>query len=172
MKRYNLILIILMVLLAFVFLAMAQDSTQVKSQVQVKYRNQAKMVNKSQIQHGYHFVDENGDGYNDNAPDDDGDGIPNGLDPDYTGPKMRKGHGSRGFVDLNGDGINDNALDSDGDGIPNGQDPDYVRPMDGTGAQRAFGKGVRGNRGTGMDHRTGVCDGTGPKGNTNAGARR
>lgn len=57
--------------------------------------------------HGNRFVDNNGDGYNDNAPDHDGDGIPNGVDPDYTGPKNRKG--SKGFVDADGDGINDNA---------------------------------------------------------------
>lgn len=56
-------------------------------------------------QHGKNFIDNNGDGYNDNAPDHDGDGIPNGLDPDYTGPKLQKNK----FVDLNGDGINDNA---------------------------------------------------------------
>jgi len=30
------------------------------------------------------FIDEDGDGFNDLAPDDDGDGIPNGLDPDYV----------------------------------------------------------------------------------------
>ena len=29
------------------------------------------------------FIDLDGDGINDNAPDDDGDGIPNGQDPDY-----------------------------------------------------------------------------------------
>ncbi len=32
------------------------------------------------------FVDENGDGFNDLAPDADGDGIPNGMDPDYVKP--------------------------------------------------------------------------------------
>jgi len=32
------------------------------------------------------FVDENGDGINDLAPDADGDGIPNGLDTDYAPP--------------------------------------------------------------------------------------
>lgn len=32
------------------------------------------------------FVDENNDGFNDLAPDADGDGIPNGLDPDYSPP--------------------------------------------------------------------------------------
>ena len=33
------------------------------------------------------FVDEDGDGFNDLAPDADGDGIPNGLDPDYVRPE-------------------------------------------------------------------------------------
>ncbi len=61
-------------------------------------------------QHRMHFVDENGDGYNDNAPDHDGDGIPNGLDPDWH--KLHKGKGKgkgqkHKFVDLDGDGIND-----------------------------------------------------------------
>ena len=57
--------------------------------------------------HGVNFVDADGDGYNDNAPDHDGDGVPNGLDPDYTPLGLQSGRG--GFVDLNGDGINDNA---------------------------------------------------------------
>lgn len=33
------------------------------------------------------FVDEDGDGFNDLAPDADGDGIPNGLDPDFVKPE-------------------------------------------------------------------------------------
>jgi len=33
----------------------------------------------------YPFVDEDGDGFNDLAPDRDGDGIPNRLDPDTRG---------------------------------------------------------------------------------------
>ena len=32
------------------------------------------------------FVDEDGDGFNDLAPDADGDGIPNALDEDFEGP--------------------------------------------------------------------------------------
>jgi len=94
------------------------------------------------------FIDADGDGYNDNAADHDGDGIPNGMDDDYTGAKNRRGNSSRGFVDENGDGINDNALDADGDGIPNGQDDDFVRSQDGSGNKRGSGdnKGTRGNR--------------------------
>jgi len=59
------------------------------------------------VTHGDNFVDLNGDGYNDNAPDNDEDGIPNGMDPDYI-PKGSQDE-SNGFVDLDGDGINDNA---------------------------------------------------------------
>ncbi|MFZ5946673.1 MAG: hypothetical protein ACOYU5_01745 [Stygiobacter sp.] len=55
--------------------------------------------------HGKNFVDKNGDGYNDNAPDHDGDGIPNGIDPDFKGHKFHMNK----FIDLNGDGINDNV---------------------------------------------------------------
>lgn len=118
--------------------------------------------------HGAGFVDENGDGYNDNAPDHDGDGIPNRLDPDYVpiDPDQTKG---RGFIDEDGDGINDRYQDADGDGIQNCLDPDWVKPEDGTGYQ--FGKSGQengrqgfGNRGTGS---TGDCDLTGPKGMKN-----
>jgi len=81
---------------------------------------------------GVGFADENADGYNDNAPDADGDGIPNSQDPDYErlgdggrrgGRGMRTGL-VRGFVDEDGDGINDCALDSDGNGIRNCEDPE------------------------------------------------
>jgi hypothetical protein len=45
--------------------------------------------------HGRHFIDLDGDGYNDNAPDHDGDGIPNGLDPDWQRRKGGRGRGRR-----------------------------------------------------------------------------
>jgi len=43
------------------------------------------------------FIDEDGDGFNDLAPDHDGDGIPNGLDPDYVRPEDGTGarHGQQ-----------------------------------------------------------------------------
>jgi len=72
----------------------AQDSTKTKEK-------------KETAQHKQHFIDEDGDGYNDNAPDHDGDGIPNGLDPDWLKLKAEKRKQQR-FVDLDGDGINDN----------------------------------------------------------------
>lgn len=94
----------------------AGDATQTQLREQDRLRihtdqqSKGQVQNQNQIQHGPRFVDEDGDGYNDNAPDHDGDGIPNGLDPDYTGPQMRKGSGQKGFVDLDGDGINDNIM--------------------------------------------------------------
>lgn len=53
------------------------------------------------------FVDENGDGYNDNAPDHDNDGIPNALDPDYEEGMQNREAEQHRFIDLDGDGIND-----------------------------------------------------------------
>lgn len=177
MKKFRLIsaLVIFFSIIAFTAVSFGQDNgagnqNQVKTQTQL---------------HGNSFIDANGDGYNDNAPDADGDGIPNGRDEDYSGSKFRTGNGSRGFVDLNGDGINDNSIDSDGDGIPNGQDPDYIRPKDGTGQHKGFGKngqrggnkwgpndgtgnngiGPKNGNGNGPGGNSGNCDGTGPKGN-------
>lgn len=149
--------------------AFAQDSLQVQNKKQYRKgsKGQSQMQFKGNGLHGLGFVDANGDGYNDNAPDADGDGIPNGQDPDYTGAKSRMGNSGKGFVDADGDGINDNALDADGDGIPNGQDPDYVRPQDGSGSKNKSGKGkgMRGaGNGSGLGTGGGDCDGTGPKG--------
>jgi hypothetical protein len=151
------------------------------------------------VVHGPGFVDLNGDGINDNAPDHDGDGIPNGQDPDY----IRLSTNSKGFVDLDGDGINDNFQDADGDGIPNGQDPDYAGAktrsgkgsrgfvdMDGDGINDNMGSGLRSNRGKGrggfgngtglapadgtglgQGATSGSCDLTGPKGQGRRGGR-
>ena len=74
------------------------------------------------------FVDADGNGINDNAPDADGDGVINHLDDDYAPQGNARGQGARGqYIDEDGDGLNDLAPDGDGDGIPNGQDADYVR---------------------------------------------
>lgn len=102
MKKLNMILIALFLAALFSTNLLAQDS--LKTNVKGEKNKNAK--------HGLGFVDEDGDGYNDNAPDHDGDGIPNGLDQDYKNSKKK-----RGFVDLDGDGINDNQ----GMGFGNGQ---------------------------------------------------
>jgi hypothetical protein len=76
---------------------LGQDSTSIKKNISNKGK-----------EHHKNFVDANGDGYNDNAPDHDGDGIPNGIDPDYIKLKKRKNTKSLNYIDSNGDGINDN----------------------------------------------------------------
>ena len=106
--------------------------------------------------HGIGFVDVDGDGFNDNAPDADGDGIPNGMDDDYV---SNNGGSGNTFVDADGDGINDNARDADGDGIPNGMDDDFVK---GSGLGNANNGSVTGGQG--------LLDGTG-NGNKHGGKR-
>ncbi len=53
------------------------------------------------------FVDKDGDGYNDNAPDHDGDGIPNVIDSDWQTLQSGKKKKTLDYIDLNGNGIND-----------------------------------------------------------------
>ena len=88
-----------------------------------------------QINHAEDFIDEQdfGDCYNDNAPDHDNDGIPNGRDTDFTRGKAKGRRWRNNFVDKNGDGYNDNAPDHDNDGIPDNIDKDYRRMGCGSG---------------------------------------
>jgi hypothetical protein len=142
MKRLITFAAILILVLGISLLAMGQEQQQPVT---------------PPVQHGPGFVDENGDGFNDNAPDHDGDGIPNGQDPDYLGAKLRGGKNLKGFVDANGDGINDNMSKRFNGWRKGGRggygDGSGLRPQDGSG----LGPGaVSGN-----------CDGTGPKGKIN-----
>ncbi|HPF35710.1 MAG TPA: hypothetical protein P5571_12465 [Candidatus Krumholzibacteria bacterium] len=104
------------------------------------------------------FVDEDGDGFNDLAPDADGDGIPNGLDPDYvpagdgTGNMYQWGKGQidpASMKALSFAGSEDGALNGNGNryGLGDGTGSG-VGPADGTG----FGSG----NGDG----DGICDDT------------
>jgi hypothetical protein len=96
----------LYITLGSVSLVIAQDST--------KAGTEQDQGQQTKIEHGQNFIDEDGDGYNDNAPDHDGDGIPNGLDPDYQKLKKQYRKGNRHkFVDLDGDGINDNLQEEE-----------------------------------------------------------
>jgi hypothetical protein len=96
------------------------------------------------------FVDLNGDGINDNAIDSDGDGIPNGKDPDYVKPEDGTGQKK-----MNGK-LNQNKMGGKKYGPGNGTGNSGIGPKDGTGYGATTGSGT----GTG----TGTCDGTGPKG--------
>ena len=110
MKRYNLLTNVLMLAIFMILstFAIAQETAKVKETSDVKTPVQKTSVDPGAIQHSVYFVDKNGDGYNDNAPDHDGDGIPNGIDPDYKNVKKRGGKSGQGFVDNDGDGVNDN----------------------------------------------------------------
>jgi len=77
-----------------------------------------------EIQHGPRFVDLNNDGYNDNAPDADGDGIPNGQDEDYVPAGQQNGSSNNGtwtrgrrFQNRTNVDIGPNFIDADGDGV-------------------------------------------------------
>lgn len=90
-------------------LVLAQDTSVARPQGSSGHRNQpgdSTMTtrnkhpgkNKDRYERGSRwcrFVDKDGDGYNDRAPDHDGDGIPNGLDPDWKGRRFRGG--SKGY---------------------------------------------------------------------------
>jgi hypothetical protein len=98
---------------------------------------------------GKAFVDINGDGICDNFQagygfDDDGDGIPNGQDPDYV--KLKDGSGKK-FMQ--------------GNLVKNKFGNGSYGPGDGTGNS---GLGPRDGTGYGPGSGTGTCDGTGPKG--------
>ena len=180
MKRFYEWLTITLLVLALPLVILAQDinkiqnKEQVKSQsaqneqVQLKDKNQnqgtAQNQEQNKVIHGAHFVDENGDGMDDKAPDHDNDGIPNGQDPDYQG--AGKGKNKQNFVDNDGDGIADNsrgqmkgkAKGQAGYGPGDGTGNKSVHPQDGTG----HGRGAK----------SGNCDGTGPKGNANRGGQK
>ena len=109
------------------------------------------------------FVDENGDGINDLSLDADGDGVPNGMDPDYAaangtshGQYGSSGMGHHLFVDEDGDGINDLSQDADGDGVPNGMDPDYRLPA---GLDKSMGHNGGGMMGTSTTKSEGTAAG-------------
>ncbi len=111
-----------------------------KNTVKIATQQQTRVLAQNRISNTFGFIDEDGDGINDYARDDDGDGIPNGLDPDYvkpmdgTGRKLAYGkNGERGHR-----------------GARSGLRTDC----------NEFNHNWGGNNGTG------VCDGKGPHGNT------
>ena len=96
--------------------------------------------------HSQAFVDKDGDGYNDLAPDHDGDGIRNGLDPDWRKMKRKRAHQSH-FVDSNGDGINDNLQGDQGKGNQEMQHSTYLEK--GSSLQNDVNKSIGKEKGNG-----------------------
>ena len=116
------------------------------------------------------FIDEDGDGFNDLAPDADGDGIPNGQDPDYVRPEdgagnqLRHQYGKLGEVGDIAQGFGHayaqmNAYKGEGPGQGGGLNHAYG-PGDGSGT----GVGPADGTGFGPGDGTGDCDGDGAGG--------
>ncbi|MCA9730292.1 MAG: hypothetical protein KC729_21605 [Candidatus Eisenbacteria bacterium] len=127
--------------------------------------------------HGYQvaaFVDENGDGFNDLAPDADGDGIPNGLDSDYEPPRDGSGAGLGWRAgDPLGQGNGPRVMASWGfhPFLMFGPFGAFALEAPGNGHGPADGTGFGGNGpadgggyGPGTGTGAGDCDGTGPNG--------
>jgi hypothetical protein len=139
MKNFTFFIALIFTMLAFSpELIYSQDTTKADA----KNKKPATGM-KHQYRHRVqNFIDKNGDGYNDNAPDDDGDGIPNGLDPDYVKKSDLKNGKDIPFIDLNGDGINDNLQKKGKNKNKGKHSPKNIQPQDGTNSgNNTQGKG-------------------------------
>ncbi|MBU8871010.1 MAG: hypothetical protein KOO60_09140 [Gemmatimonadales bacterium] len=107
----------------------------------------------------YQFVDEDGDGFNDLAPDFDGDGIPNGQDDDYV-----KAEDGTGYMHQNKVHFGD-LDEEDRGGFHGGKDGEMsgnrYGPGDGTGTGVGPEDGTGFGSGSGDGSGDGTCDGTG-----------
>lgn len=149
----------LLVGLAF---AVAQEKTQEQAQAKAQVKAQLKAQNKVQTKAAFRywnetrFVDENGDGICDVARDHDGDGIPNGQDPDWTKPQDGTGYQDRSRIGRPADGTT-------------GRGPQAGKMTMSNFAKGSFRQGMTS---AGRTTGTGVCDGTGPKGSAQRKGRR
>ncbi len=117
------------------------------------------------------FVDLDGDGFNDNAPDHDGDGIPNGQDPDYIkqakdGTGQQKGKLNRvGAGDGTGSGTMNKFQKKNRFGKASTTNSGkFQNRFNKASSSQAAGTGTGVCDGTGPNGGSAVCDGSGPKG--------
>lgn len=110
MKYFRLNIFFLLFLIVIINPILSQDTTKSNDKTDTESRQQL-------------FIDKNGDGYNDHAPDHDGDGIPNAIDPDFKKMKKKKAGKEPPFIDLDGDGINDLEHPESSDKGEVGKDP-------------------------------------------------
>ena len=96
------------------------------------------------------FIDENGDGINDNFRDHDGDGVPNHLDPDWVKPQDGTGNvaGTKKMNRIgNRNGNNGKASFNSFQNLNNSRDNFGTRIYDGTGIGEGNGQRKIGGRG-------------------------
>ncbi|MEZ4650206.1 MAG: hypothetical protein R3E97_15770 [Candidatus Eisenbacteria bacterium] len=124
------------------------------------------------------YVDANGDGYNDLAPDADGDGIPNGADADYvrsrdgSGPSVaascsnrsgRSGNRNGDSLARNGNGNCNGTCDRSGQGNGNRSGKGSAKKQgkgNGNGARDGSGNGKGAGNGQGAQNGSGLRDGS------------
>jgi len=127
------------------------------SLAQEETTGQARVKAQSAFRHQFRFIDENGDGIADVLRDHDGDGIPNGQDPDWSRPQDGSGYQAPSRYGQGTDGAGRSGLQA-------GQ---ISRTVFGKGSFRA---GLSGTASLGAG--AGLCDGTGPKGRSVRRGRR
>ena len=123
---------------------------------------------------GRNFVDLDGDGFNDNAPDHDNDGIPNGLDEDYI-KNAQNGSGYQiGKNDENpGEGMKQSKTMTKSQKFNRFKKSFgnmFQKRIKALGDMNGSGTGVCDGTGNG-GYGSGLCDGTGPKGGQKHGGR-
>jgi hypothetical protein len=161
--------------------AQTHTEAQVKAETKAQNQDQAqiKAQVKAQVQvcdgSGKNFVDLDGDGFNDNAPDHDADGIPNGLDPEYIkGAQDGTGYQNGSLGENKGEGMAQNKT------MTKSQKFSRIQTQSGSMFQKRLGaQGGMNGSGTGIcdgtgdgGSGTGICDGTGPKGTQNRGGKK
>jgi len=110
---------------------------------------------------GSNFVDLDGDGFNDNAPDHDNDGIPNGLDEDYvSNPQDGSGYQKGKAADKS---ATEPAQKKAMTKTQKFKGDMFQKRVGALGEKKGPGTGVCDGTGAGTSG-TGVCDGTGPHG--------
>ena len=100
------------------------------------------------------FIDEDGDGFNDLAPDADGDGIPNGLDEDFVKPEDGSGNMYQYLYKYNFGAMGEDAQHRFGNSTDGAQNGNHYGPGDGTGQ----GTGPADGSGFGPGTGDGTCD--------------